>query len=64
MGKNFCKIGAKWCKFCRRDVCEFSHTPTESLPNRNCPIRRHPEVCQLRDGLQSSMFLLSGPRAL
>lgn len=35
MGKNFCKIGSKWCKFCRRGNCDFSHTPTESLAN--CP---------------------------
>ena len=35
MGKNFCNIGAKWCKFCRRGNCEFSNTPTESLAN--CP---------------------------
>lgn len=35
MGKNFCQIGSKWCKFCRRGNCDFSKTPTESLAN--CP---------------------------
>ena len=31
MGKNFCKIGSKWCKYLRRGHCDFSHTSTESL---------------------------------
>lgn len=35
MGKNFCNIGYKWCKFCRRNICNFSQVPVDSLTT--CP---------------------------
>ena len=54
MGKNFCKIGAKWCKFCHRGNCEFSKTPTESLAI--CPRIEAISTVQLADLLKQVNF--------
>jgi hypothetical protein len=54
MGKNFCKIGSKWCKFCRRGNCDFSHTPTESLAK--CPRIEAISTIQLADLLKQVSF--------
>lgn len=35
MGKNFCNIGSKWCKFCKRGNCDFSKVAVDTL--NKCP---------------------------
>ena len=54
MGKNFCKIGSKWCKYCCRGNCEFSHTSTESLAK--CPRISQIETIQFADLLKTVEF--------
>lgn len=54
MGKKFCKIGSKWCKYLRRGVCDFSHTSTESLVK--CPRISQIETIQFADLLKSVEF--------
>ena len=54
MGKNFCKIGSKWCKYLRRGHCDFSHTPTESLAK--CPRISQLETIQFADLLKTVEF--------
>ena len=54
MGKNFCKIGSKWCKYLRRGYCDFSHTSTESLAK--CPRISQLETIQFADLLKSVEF--------
>ena len=56
MGKKFCKIGSKWCKFCRHGNCDFSKTPTESLAN--CPRIEAIKTVQLADLLTQVSFEL------
>ena len=54
MGKNFCKIGSKWCKYLRRGHCDFSHTSTESLAK--CPRISQLETIQFADLLKTVEF--------
>lgn len=54
MGKNFCNVSYKWCKFCRRGNCEYSHTATESLAK--CPRISQIETVQFADLLKSVDF--------
>lgn len=37
MGKSFCKLGGKWCKYCKRDTCECSGKKIKISDVIECP---------------------------
>lgn len=56
MGKNFCKVENKWCKFLRHDVCEFTNAKTNICDVSRCPRLAAIETTRLSTLLQEVKF--------
>lgn len=58
MGKSFCKIETKWCKYCKRNKCCFSNngvrTPLSEI--HRCPKREATRTVRLKDYLADCDF--------
>ena len=56
MGKCFCKVEHKWCKFCQRGKnCKFGE-PTELTSIKKCPKRAQNETMSFKELLFKVSF--------
>ena len=55
MGKNFCKVENKWCKFLKHDTCHFAMNDINSI-NR-CPRLKLIETIRLSNLLKNVEFV-------
>lgn len=57
MGKNFCKIEGKWCKFCtHKKECTFDKNRTELVQIHRCPKREATRTIRLKDYIADANF--------
>lgn len=54
MGKSFCKVENKWCKFLKRGVCGYCKETLDSVPR--CPRLTEIETVRLSDVLKEVKF--------
>lgn len=54
MGKNFCKVDNKWCKYLKRGICTFNNTKIKSV-NR-CPRLSEIETIRLFELMKNVEF--------
>lgn len=49
MGKNYCKVEKKWCRFCKHQTCHWKETNTLLSEIHRCPKRESTRTVRLKD---------------
>ena len=56
MGKNYCKVGHKWCKMCSHGQCGYGNTQTDVKTIKDCPKRAAERTVSFKELLKKTPF--------
>ena len=56
MGKNYCKVGHKWCKMCSHGRCGYGNAQTDVKTIKDCPKRVSERTVSFKELLQKTPF--------
>ena len=56
MGKNYCKVGHKWCKMCSHGRCGYGNDQTDVKTIKDCPKRASERTISFKELLLKTPF--------
>ena len=56
MGKNYCKVGHKWCKMCSHGRCGYGNAQTDVKTIKDCPKRAAERTVSFKELLKKTPF--------